>query len=262
MAQTEDQFENRMKLNETVRGYWEKEPCGTHQAVTAGIPPLTKEWFEAVEDHRYDYEPFIHAVAQFTRHHGKKMLEIGVGAGTDHLQWARAGLDVYGVDLTQAAIDTTAKRLETYGFRSNLQRVDAEILPFPDGTFDIVYSWGVIHHSEDPAAIIAEVRRVLKPGGSFIGMLYGRRSAVMWRFWIKHALLKGRPWRSLKDIVWNHVESIGTKAYTVPELHGLFKDFTRIETIPWVTPYDRWPRWLSRFYPAEWGWFVGLRCRK
>jgi hypothetical protein len=103
---------------------------------------------------------------------------------------------------------------------------------------------------------------VLKPGGSFIGMLYGRRSAVMWRFWIKHALLKGRPWRNLKDIVWNHVESIGTKAYTLPELDDLFKDFTRIETIPWVTPYDRWPRWLSRFYPAEWGWFVGLRCRK
>lgn len=251
-----------MKLNEKVKGYWEKEPCGTGRTVTEGIPPLTREWYEAVENHRYEVEPFIHSIAQFSRHHGKKLLEIGVGAGTDHLQWARAGLDVYGVDLTQAAIDTTTRRFEIYGFRSNLQRVDAEILPFPDESFDIVYSWGVIHHSEDPAAIIAEIRRVLKPGGMFIGMLYGRRSPYALMYWIKYALLKGRPWKPLKDVVWNHMESIGTKAYTIDEIGGLFAEFSKVETIRHITPYDKWLPWISRFYPDSWGWFVGLRCRK
>lgn len=250
------------KLNDEVRTFWESEPCGTYQAITKGIPAWTREWFEAVENHRYHYEPFIHAVAQFPRHHGKTLLEIGVGAGTDHLQWARAGLEVHGVDLTQAAIDTTAKRFELYGFQTHLQRLDAETLPFPDASFDLVYSWGVIHHSENPAGIIAEARRVLKPGGSFIGMLYGRRSVVAWKLWIRHGLLKGRPWRSLRDVVWHHMESVGTKAYTEAEIRDLFGEFAKVETIPWLTPYDRWPRWLSRFYPDDWGWFIGLRCRK
>jgi len=143
-----------------------------------------------------------------------------------------------------------------------LQRVAAEARPFPAASFDVVYSWGVIHHSEHPAGIIAEVRRVLKPGGWFIGMLYGRRSVVAWKLWIRHGLLKGRPWRSLRDVVWHHMESVGTKAYTVAEIGGLFEEFAEVETIPWLTPYDRWPRWLSRFYPDDWGWFIGLRCRK
>jgi 2-polyprenyl-3-methyl-5-hydroxy-6-metoxy-1,4-benzoquinol methylase len=72
--------------------------------------------------------------------------EVGVGAGTDHLQWARAGALCHGVDLTDAAIETTRARLAHYGFTSELRRVDAETLPFPDDTFDVVWSWGVIHH--------------------------------------------------------------------------------------------------------------------
>ena len=251
-------------LNDEVREFWEQEPCGTGTVITGEREPRTREWYEAVESHRYAVEPEIHAVAQFTRHRGKRLLEVGVGAGTDHLQWARAGAECHGVDLTDAAIETTRARLALYGLESKLQRVDAETLPFADDTFDVVYSWGVIHHSERPEAIIAEIRRVLKPGGVFIGMMYGRRSVLSVKLWIRHALLKGRPWRSLRDVVWNHMESIGTKAYTVPELADLFGRFSKFEGRPLITAYDRsrLPGVVSSILPDSLGWFIAIRAEK
>ncbi len=251
-------------LNDEVREFWEREPCGTGTEIVQDLTPLTREWFEQVESHRYHVEPFIHSIAQFTRHHGKKVLEVGVGAGTDHLQWKRAGTDLYGVDLTQAAIDTTRARFATYGFDANLQRIDAEKLPFEDNTFDIVYSWGVIHHSERPDLIFNEVKRVLRPGGVFIGMLYGRRSPLVVKLWIRHALFKGKPWRSAADVVWNHMESIGTKSYTESEVRALLGMFSDVEQIPVITTYDtaRIPRFISRFFPDSWGWFIGIRATK
>ncbi|HEY9634149.1 MAG TPA: class I SAM-dependent methyltransferase [Coleofasciculaceae cyanobacterium] len=251
-------------LNEVVRNYWEQEPCGTRPMITGELPSQTREWFERIETHRYEVEPFIHSVAQFTRWHGKKLLEIGVGAGTDHLQWARAGAECYGIDLTEAAIETTKARLALYGFTSHLQRSDAEALPFPNEFFDVVYSWGVIHHSEHPERIIGEIQRVLKPGGVFIGMMYGRHSSTAFKVWLRYALLQGKPWRSLADVIWNHVESIGTKAYTVPELQKLFAEFSSLTTKPIITPYDtsKWPSWLSQYFPNSWGWFITLKAVK
>ncbi len=253
-----------MRLNEEVREYWEEGPCGTLKDIVGDLPEHTIEWFERVEHYRYNIEPFIHSIAQFTRHRGKKILEVGVGAGTDHLQWARAGAQCHGVDLTDAAIDTTRSHLAIHGFESNLQRADAEVLPFDDDAFDLVYSWGVIHHSQRPAEIIREIRRVLKPGGVFVGMMYGRRSPTVFKLWVKHALLRGKPWRSFAKVVWNHMESVGTKAYTVPELNNLFSEFRAFSATPLITKYDtdRFPAWLSGLFPNRWGWFIGLRAEK
>jgi hypothetical protein len=98
-------------LKTRVREYWEKEPCGTGTNITGKYIEGTPDWYRSIEEHRYKVEPFIHSVAQFTRHRGKKILEVGVGAGTDHLQWARAGAECYGVDLTEAAIRATENHL-------------------------------------------------------------------------------------------------------------------------------------------------------
>jgi len=251
-------------LNKTVRKYWEQEPCGTGTQITGNYERETPQWFEQIEQHRYNAEPFIHSTVQFKKYAGKKVLEIGVGAGTDHLQWAQAGLDCYGVDLTDAAIQTTQKHLELYGLKSNLQRIDAEKLPFDDNTFDVVYSWGVIHHSEKPELIIAEIKRVLKEGGAFIGMMYGRYSLVTLKIWIKHALLKGKPWRSFKDVLWNHMESVGTKAYTIQELRKLFANFHQFSAKHVLTIYDTHliPNWISQYLPNQWGWFITLKVKK
>jgi len=251
-------------LNQQVRSYWEQEPCGTDKGIVGGLEPLSREWFEQIEAHRYAVEPFIHSVAQFTRHHGETMLEVGVGAGTDHLQWARAGCICHGVDLTEAAIETTRARFALYGVHSTLRQFDAETLPYPDATFDLVYSWGVIHHSANPARIIAEVHRVLKPDGRFIGMIYGRRSPAVFKLWMRYGLSRGRPWRNFADIVWHHMESIGTKAYTPAETAGLLSAFRASAISPIMTSYDlvSWPAWIGRMFPERWGWFITFDATK
>jgi ubiquinone/menaquinone biosynthesis C-methylase UbiE len=253
-----------MTLNSRVRDFWEQEPCGTAPAIVGDRTARTREWFEQVEQYRYEVEPFIHSVAQFTRHRGKRILEVGVGAGTDHLQWARAGCECHGVDLTEAAIEMTRERLALYGLTSQLQRVDAETLPFGNAEFDLVYSWGVIHHSEDPNRIVRVIARVLRPGGTFIGMLYGRKSVTAWLLWARHALATGRPWRTPSDVIWHHVESIGTKAYTQQEIQVLFAPFAAVRTQPILalSDRDRLPRWITKFYPSRWGWFVAVQATR
>lgn len=252
------------EMNAEVKRYWEKEPCGTHGYVVKDAEKFSLDYFESVESYRYQVEPFIHSIAQFTRYRGQRVLEVGVGAGTDHLQWARGGAELYGVDLTDAAIETTSKRLDLYGFKSQLQRVDAETLPFEDCTFDVVYSWGVIHHSEHPERILAEINRILKKGGVYIGMFYHRLSLTTLRVWLKHALLKGRPWRSFSDVLFHHVESIGTKAYSRKELEALFAEFGDLELTPLLTVGDthRLPAGLIPLIPNQLGWFWGIRARK
>ena len=151
-----------------------------------------------------------------------------------------------------------------YGLTSYLQRIDAEILPFPDQSFDLVYSWGVIHHAEHPERIIAEVRRVLKPNGLFIGMLYGRHSLVALKLWVKYGLLRGRPDRTLAHVVAHHMESPGTKAYTIREVRELYAQFSQVTATPVLTPYDRLrlPAWLTQWLPARWGWFICIHAVK
>lgn len=249
-------------ITDQVRAYWEKEPCGTGPNIVGALRPLTPEWFAQVERHRYRVEPEIHAFAQFTRHRGSRVLEIGVGAGTDHEQWCRAGAEAHGIDLTAAALIATRERLELAGHDPRLQRVNAERLPFRDGAFDVVYSWGVIHHTERPDEVFAEVARVLCPGGEFIGMLYSRRSLLALRMWVAHGLRRGRPLRSFGDVIWSHMESVGTKAYTRGEVRSMLRGFSAIEVVPLVTAYDldRLPEWIGRWIPSGLGWFLAIRA--
>ena len=251
-------------MNHSVRGYWEQEPCGSNKSITKETAKHSEEWFDAIEAYRYKIEPEIFQFAQFTRYKGKKLLEIGVGAGTDHLQWAKAGAECNGVDLTDAAIQATKERLALHNLHSNLQRIDAEILPFADASFDVVYSWGVIHHSENPEKIITEICRVLRPGGVFIGMLYGRYSAVTLKLWLRHGLLKLKPWTSFKKLLWNRMESVGTKGYTPKEIQTLFSKFSRCETKQYVTFHDRvrLPRWIAKSIPDFLGWFIAIHATK
>jgi SAM-dependent methyltransferase len=256
--------ESSPSLNERVRKYWEQGPVGTSPEVTTWLEPLSSAWFAKVEDNRYAKEPFIHAVAQFTRHGGKRVLEIGVGAGTDHLQWARAGCRCYGIDLTDVAIATTRAHLALHGFESDLRRADAEALPFPDGDFDLVWSWGVIHHSAAPEKVVAEIHRVLRPGGEFRGMMYKRRSIAVATEWIKHAALRGRPWRTFADVLWHHFESVGTKAYTEKELARLFAGFANARFEFLVTPYDTQniPRFIRGLLPPALGSFIAIHATR
>ncbi len=100
-----------------------------------------------------------------------------------------------------------------------MRQADAEQLPFADQSFDLVYSWGVLHHTPDTGRAVEEVRRVLKVGGEARVMLYSRRSWVVLGLWLRYGLARGRPFRSATDLLSEHMESTGTKAYTTAELH-------------------------------------------
>ena len=209
-------------LKESVQKYWDTASCGTEFIKEQ---KFSQQYFEAIEEFRYKIEPEIFSFAQFTRFKDKKVLEIGVGAGTDFLQWVRAGSQAYGIDLTNEAIKNVQERLNIYGLSAKeLKIADAENLPYKDNFFDLVYSWGVIHHSPDTLKCIKEIIRVVRPEGVIKLMVYNRYSLFAFYRWLIEGLLKGKPFRSLKNILFYNQESLGTKAYTVTEIKKILQD--------------------------------------
>lgn len=209
------------ELKRRIRDYWDSVPCGT-QDVTA--PRYTPEYFEEIESIRYFREPYIFSFAQFSRWHGVKMLEVGVGAGTDFLQWVRAGADAHGIDLSSVAVEHVQRRLPIYGVSAREVRVaDGEYMPYPDNEFEMVYSWGVIHHTPDTPKVLSEIVRVTKPGGVCKVMVHHKGSPVSFYLWLKWGLAKGRPWRSFNWCFANCVESPGTQAFTKREVRKMLR---------------------------------------
>jgi SAM-dependent methyltransferase len=162
-----------VNLKERVRAFWQANPCGVKFADAA---PGTRRFYELVEAHRYTKEWHIPMAADFASAGGLKVLEIGCGLGTDGARFAEAGADYTGVDLTEAAVELARKRFELFDLPGRFQTADAENLDFPDESFDLVYSHGVLHHTPETAQAIREVHRVLRPGGRAIVMLYHRDS--------------------------------------------------------------------------------------
>lgn len=213
--------ETNSSLKGQVKEFWERQSCDTDQTRSE---KFSREYFEEIEKWRYTHQPFIHSFAQFSRYHGKKVLEVGFGAGTDFIQWLRAGAVASGIDLTQEALDNLSHRIQTYELPAPacIRTADGENLPFPSDQFDLGYSFGVLHHSPDTVKAIGELVRVIRPGGEIKIMLYNRHSLAVFIVWAKQALLRGRPWKSLHWALWNHMESIGTKGYTRREIRQIF----------------------------------------
>jgi len=161
------------ELKERVRAFWQAHPCGTK---FSDAEMGTREFFDRVEAHRYGKEWHIPIAADFGSARGLKVLEIGCGLGTDGAQFAKAGADYTGIDLTVASIELAQKRFELAGLKGEFRVSDAENLDFADETFDVVYSHGVLHHTPDTEAAVRSIHRVLKPGGRAMVMLYHRGS--------------------------------------------------------------------------------------
>ena len=160
-------------LKEQVRAFWQEHPCGTK---FSDAEPGSRQFYELVEQHRYATEWHIPAAADFASTSALNVLEIGCGLGTDGAQFAKAGAEYTGVDLTEAAVRLAQRRFELFNLRGSFQTADAEKLDYADESFDLVYSHGVLHHTPDTTAAIAEIHRVLRPGGRAIVMLYHRDS--------------------------------------------------------------------------------------
>lgn len=208
---------------QNVKDFWNLASCGER----IYLKDFTKEDYLFQAEQRYKLEPQLR-FGEFPKFRGKKTLEIGVGLGADHQQLAESGALLTGIDLTERAIEHTKRRFEIFGLTSNLLIADAEALPFEDGSFDAVYSWGVIHHSPNTEKAVKEIYRILKHGGFAKIMIYHKFSIIGYMLWIRYALFKLKPWLSLTYLYHNYLESPGTKAYSVQEAKILFKDFNII----------------------------------
>lgn len=150
--------------------------------------PDSIEDFDEASRIRYQYHYHLPGVfkALAQRYPQGRLLEIGCGMGADTVELLKKGFEVTAIDLTEPAIECTRNRIELYGFDGVVERGDAEKLKYDDRTFDVVYSFGVLHHSPDTSLTINEVLRVLKPGGLASIMLYNRKSLN----YVIHRLLK------------------------------------------------------------------------
>lgn len=265
-------------LKQQEKSFWEEASCGEKLYLEA----VTKDGYLQQAQKRYELEPEILSFAGFDKHRNQKVLEIGLGLGADHQKWAEAGAILYGVDLTKRAVEHTNRRFKLLGLHSHLQSADAEHLPFPDEFFDVVYSWGVLMCTPDTPKAIREVYRVLKPGGIAKIMIYHKYSMVGFMLWLRYALLIGRPFKPLIEIYMNHLESPGTKAYSVKEARVLFKDFKIEDIRTFLTHGDLltspvgqrhrgpllsvarliWPRGLIRLLFPKHGLFMTIKGRK
>lgn len=212
-----------------VREFWEDASCGE----SLYLSEIDRDGYVAHALARYALEPYIERFAAFKQAAGKSVLEIGVGLGADHQRFAEAGAKLTGIDLTERAITHARRRLALFGCTSDLSTGDAESLQFADASFDIVYSWGVIHHSPDTRQAVTEIHRVLRPGGIAKVMIYHSWSLVGYMLWVRYAFLRLQPWMSLARIYSRYLESPGTKAYSVREARQLFSAFAdvKIETV-------------------------------
>jgi ubiquinone/menaquinone biosynthesis C-methylase UbiE len=247
-------------ITEQVHDYWNRASCGTD---TTEAQKHSRRYFDEIEAYRYKHEPCILSFAQFSDWKDKEVLEVGVGAGTDFLQFVRAGARMHGVDLTEEAIENTSRRLAVYGLPpSDLRVGNAERLPWPNNSFDLVWSWGVIHHADDTEACLREIARVTKSGGRCKVMLYNYNS-----FWAWYKSLRSGAF-SRRKALWHHMESVGTKAYTAREARAMAQ---RCGLIVQSASYadqlvfdiaKRARRFIYTICPDRFRWFMMLELRK
>jgi len=259
-------------LKDEVREFWNSDPCGTRYL--EGVDD-----FEAHARARYALEPHIPEFAQFASARGLRVLEVGVGIGADYLEWLRAGARATGVDLSPASLERARRRCELAGCQPDLRVADAEHLPFADNTFDVVYSYGVMHHSPDTAQCLREAWRVLKPRGQARIMLYHHPSLTGAMLWLRYGVFRGK---SLRHAVYDHLESPGTKTFAQPEVRSMaagFEDIvmrqvfspgdmllnlpsTRFQSPLYRLVWKLYPRGLARKLGRRWGLFLLISGRK
>ena len=134
------------------------------------------DFFDEVEAHRYALEPHILDIVQFERWRGLDVLEAGCGIATDGVRFARAGARYVGVDPSHTALSLARRRFTLESLPGELVEGSVTSLPFPDQTFDLVFSHGVIHHIDNTERAVTELNRVLRPGGTALVMVYHRHS--------------------------------------------------------------------------------------
>ncbi len=263
----------------SVRSYWNERPCNIrHSQDEIG----TRSYFDEVEKRKYFVEPHIPAFADFQRWKGKKVLEIGCGIGTDTINFARAGAIVTAVDLSEESLRIAELRARTFGLdHIRFYQANAEALTstVPVERYDLIYSFGVIHHTPHPESVMEQIRRYMDKDSTLKIMVYNRHS---WKvFWILATYGKGAL-HKIDRLIAKHSEAQTgcpvTYAYTRNTVQQLLKGFTitdlQIDHIfPYAIPayknykyektwYFKWiPDALFHWMEKRWGWHLCVTGR-
>jgi SAM-dependent methyltransferase len=190
------------------------------------------------EAERYGCYPWLPDAGQFREHCGERVLEVGCGTGCDLLQFAKNGAVAFGVDITRRHLELARDRVDG---AAQVMCADAACLPFPDESFDYVYSHGVIHHSDHPQTIAREILRVLKPAGRLNIHVYARYSFAR----LDYIRLFGSDW---KRHVENSTDPVHLDLYTSRDIRRLFPGvemtIRKYEIHRYFRPLERWLGWF------------------
>jgi ubiquinone/menaquinone biosynthesis C-methylase UbiE len=202
---------------DAITRYWNER---IHDLEMTEHPVGTREFFDDLDDYRFDKLHYLPQLVDFPAYKGRTMLEVGCGIGTDLVRFARAGAIVTGVDLSQTAIMLAERNFELHGVTAaDLRVANGEALPFADASFDVVYGHGVIQYTADAPRLIRECHRVLTPGGEAIFMVYNRVS------WL-NALSK------VMKVPLEHEDAPVLKKYSIGEFKELLAPFRSVRIVP------------------------------
>ena len=201
---------------EAVRDFWNNH---VHDWKIAKSPAGTKEFFEEIEEYRYDKLNYLEEAIGFARFEGKTVLDVGCGVGNDLARFAKAGAIVTGIDLAEHSVKLARDNFSFRGLEGDFQQMDGEKLSFPDASFDAVFCHTVLHFTPHPEAMIAEIYRVLKPGGEGILMTVNRKSWMSFLY------------RTMK-IEIDHLDSPVFYTYSIEEFEKMLKPFRDVRIVP------------------------------
>lgn len=250
-----------------VKEYWDQRPCNIRHSTQ---PIGTKEYFDEVEARKYLVEPHIPGFAEFEKWRGKKVLEIGCGIGTDTVNFARHGARVTSVDLSEKSLELAQRRVQVFGLHEQVQFYcgNAEALStfVPVEPYDLIYSFGVIHHTPHPERVFEHLRQYARAGTTVKVMVYHGWS---WKvLWILLTEGKGQFWKLGELVARNSEAQTGcpiTYTYSrregrsLLERHGFRVREARVEHI---FPY-RIADYIQYRYVKEWyfSWMPDLLFR-
>jgi SAM-dependent methyltransferase len=198
-----------------VRRYWNQH---IHDLEITTHPVGTPGFFKDLDQYHFEKLHHLLRLVDFAGYRGKRVLEVGCGAGTDLVRFAQGGAIVTGVDLSSAAIALARENFTQQGLEADLREADGEHLPFPDDTFDLVYAHGVVQYTAHDRRLVDECRRVLKPGQQAVFQVYNRVS------WL-NALSK------LMKVPLEHEDAPVLGKYSAVEFRALLEGFSDVRVV-------------------------------